>query len=83
MTTPAHPAPEAPRDLVGIGIGPFNLSLAALADPLTDLDAVFYDRRPAFHWHPGLLIDGPRVQVPFLAALVPLAAPLTDLDAVF
>uniref|UniRef100_UPI0018F31F32 lysine N(6)-hydroxylase/L-ornithine N(5)-oxygenase family protein n=1 Tax=Streptomyces sp. CRB46 TaxID=2682613 RepID=UPI0018F31F32 len=52
-----------------------NLSLAALADPLTDLDAVFYDQRPAFHWHPGLLIDGARVQVPFLADLVTLADP--------
>ena len=52
---------ETPRDLVGIGIGPFNLSLAALADPLTGLNTVFYDQRPAFHWHPGLLIEGARV----------------------
>ncbi|MFI9378329.1 lysine N(6)-hydroxylase/L-ornithine N(5)-oxygenase family protein [Streptomyces parvulus] len=66
---------DAPRDLVGIGIGPFNLSLAALADPLAGLDAVFYDQRPAFHWHPGLLIEGARVQVPFLADLVTLADP--------
>ncbi|MET9257899.1 lysine N(6)-hydroxylase/L-ornithine N(5)-oxygenase family protein [Streptomyces sp. NPDC048182] len=68
-------APDTPRDLVGIGIGPFNLSLAALADPLPGLDAVFYDRRPAFHWHPGLLIDGARIQVPYLADLVTLADP--------
>ncbi|WP_256967364.1 lysine N(6)-hydroxylase/L-ornithine N(5)-oxygenase family protein, partial [Streptomyces caniscabiei] len=52
-TTPAHdqPDPEAPRDLVGIGIGPANLSLAALAHPLAELDAVFYERRPGFDWH--------------------------------
>ncbi|GGS22645.1 SidA/IucD/PvdA family monooxygenase [Streptomyces griseoviridis] len=68
----------APHDLVGIGIGPFNLSLAALAHPLTGLDAVFYDQRPAFHWHPGLLIDGARLQVPFLADLVTLADPTSD-----
>ncbi|MFF5102407.1 lysine N(6)-hydroxylase/L-ornithine N(5)-oxygenase family protein [Streptomyces sp. NPDC000134] len=66
---------DTPRDLVGIGIGPFNLSLAALAHPLHGLDAVFYDQRPAFHWHPGLLIDGARLQVPFLADLVTLADP--------
>ncbi|MFJ9727236.1 lysine N(6)-hydroxylase/L-ornithine N(5)-oxygenase family protein [Streptomyces sp. NPDC101209] len=72
---PPHHEPDAPRDLVGIGIGPFNLSLAALADPLTGLDAVFYDQRPAFDWHPGLLIDGARIQVPFLADLVTLADP--------
>ncbi|MFF4254582.1 lysine N(6)-hydroxylase/L-ornithine N(5)-oxygenase family protein [Streptomyces sp. NPDC001663] len=78
-TTPAphppHHEPDAPRDLVGIGIGPFNLSLAALAHPLAELDSVFYDQRPAFDWHRGLLIDGARIQVPFLADLVTLADP--------
>ncbi|MEU9729856.1 SidA/IucD/PvdA family monooxygenase [Streptomyces sp. NPDC048002] len=69
------PTPETPRDLVGIGIGPFNLSFAALAHPLGELDTVFYDQRPAFDWHPGLLIDGTTVQVPFLADLVTLADP--------
>ncbi|MZD05598.1 SidA/IucD/PvdA family monooxygenase, partial [Streptomyces sp. SID5785] len=62
-------------DLVGIGIGPFNLSLAALAHPLTELDTAFYEQRTAFHWHPGLLIDGATLQVPFLADLVTLADP--------
>ncbi|MER6849002.1 SidA/IucD/PvdA family monooxygenase [Streptomyces flaveolus] len=75
MNTPAHHTPDTPRDLVGVGIGPSNLSLAALADPLPALDAVFYDQRPAFHWHPGQLIDGARVQVPFLADLVTLVDP--------
>ncbi|MFI9830607.1 lysine N(6)-hydroxylase/L-ornithine N(5)-oxygenase family protein [Streptomyces sp. NPDC051913] len=74
--TPPHPhEPDAPRDLVGIGIGPFNLSLAALAQPLAELDTVFYEQHPAFDWHPGLLIDGARIQVPFLADLVTLADP--------
>lgn len=78
---PAHPprhTPEAPCDLVGIGIGPFNLSLAALAHPLGGLDAVFFDRRPRFSWHPGQLIDGARVQVPFLADLVSLVDPASE-----
>ncbi|MFE7647058.1 lysine N(6)-hydroxylase/L-ornithine N(5)-oxygenase family protein [Streptomyces phaeoluteigriseus] len=75
MNTPPHPASDTPRDLVGIGIGPSNLSLAALAQPLAELDAVFYEQRPTFDWHPGLLIDGARVQVPFLADLVTLADP--------
>ncbi|MFE6332571.1 lysine N(6)-hydroxylase/L-ornithine N(5)-oxygenase family protein [Streptomyces sp. NPDC057798] len=69
------PTPDTPRDLVGIGIGPFNLSLAALAHPLTELDTVFYDQRPAFTWHPGLLIEGATIQVPFLADLVTLVDP--------
>ncbi|NKI41329.1 lysine N(6)-hydroxylase/L-ornithine N(5)-oxygenase family protein [Streptomyces physcomitrii] len=65
----------APHDLVGIGIGPFNLSLAALAQPLTTLGTAFYDQNPAFAWHPGLLIEGTTLQVPFLADLVTLADP--------
>ncbi|MFR9795625.1 lysine N(6)-hydroxylase/L-ornithine N(5)-oxygenase family protein [Streptomyces sp. MS06] len=75
MTNPPPTTPDTPRDLVGVGIGPFNLSLAALAHPLTGLDTAFYEQQPAFHWHPGLLIDGARVQVPFLADLVTLADP--------
>ncbi|QUW82651.1 SidA/IucD/PvdA family monooxygenase [Streptomyces mirabilis] len=72
---PPRHEPDAPRDLVGIGIGPFNLSLAALAHPLSELDSVFYEQRPGFDWHPGLLIDGATLQVPFLADLVTLADP--------
>ncbi|MCQ4081464.1 SidA/IucD/PvdA family monooxygenase [Streptomyces sp. RB6PN25] len=62
-------------DLLGIGIGPFNLSLAALADTTPHLHTAFYDQRPAFHWHPGLLIEGTTLQVPFLADLVTLVDP--------
>ena len=75
MTNPPHHEPDTPRDLVGIGIGPCNLSLAALAHPLAELDAVFYEQRPRFDWHPGLLIEGATIQVPFLADLVTLADP--------
>ncbi|GGK01787.1 monooxygenase [Streptomyces camponoticapitis] len=67
---------DQPHDLVGIGIGPFNLSLAALADGVHGgLAATFFDQRPAFHWHPGLLLDGTTLQVPFLADLVTLVDP--------
>ncbi|MFC4030408.1 SidA/IucD/PvdA family monooxygenase [Streptomyces polygonati] len=72
---PAAPGAEEPYDLLGIGVGPFNLSLAALADGIPGLTAAFYDQGPAFHWHPGLLIDGALLQVPFLADLVTLADP--------
>ncbi|MDQ0990311.1 lysine N(6)-hydroxylase/L-ornithine N(5)-oxygenase family protein [Streptomyces sp. V3I7] len=78
MAHPPHHEPAAPRDLTGIGIGPFNLSLAALAQPLTQLDTVFYEQRPRFDWHPGLLIEGTTLQVPFLADLVTLADPTSN-----
>ncbi|MET7367211.1 SidA/IucD/PvdA family monooxygenase [Streptomyces sp. NPDC005566] len=76
-----RPTPDQPHDLIGIGIGPFNLSLAALAHTIpTTPDhprptTAFYEQRPRFHWHPGLLIDGATLQVPFLADLVTLADP--------
>ncbi|QWF76834.1 lysine N(6)-hydroxylase/L-ornithine N(5)-oxygenase family protein [Amycolatopsis sp. CA-230715] len=69
-----------PLDLAGIGIGPFNLSLAALAHPVTGLRAAFFDRRPEFRWHPGLLLPGTTLQVPFLADLVSLADPTNPLS---
>ncbi|MFF3753537.1 lysine N(6)-hydroxylase/L-ornithine N(5)-oxygenase family protein [Streptomyces sp. NPDC002018] len=62
-------------DLVGVGIGPFNLSLAALCDGAPELRTLFLDARPAFSWHPGLLMEGTTLQVPFLADLVTMADP--------
>ncbi|MFJ9677475.1 lysine N(6)-hydroxylase/L-ornithine N(5)-oxygenase family protein [Streptomyces sp. NPDC101194] len=79
MTDLPTPEKRRPHDLVGIGIGPFNLSLAALAHGIPPtphpLTTAFYEQRPSFHWHPGLLIDGASLQVPFLADLVTLADP--------
>lgn len=62
-------------DIVGIGIGPFNLGLAALSDPVNDVDAVFLDTADEFRWHPGMMIEGATIQVPFLADLVTMADP--------
>ncbi|MEU3495819.1 lysine N(6)-hydroxylase/L-ornithine N(5)-oxygenase family protein [Kitasatospora cineracea] len=67
--------PPEPYDLIGVGIGPFNLSLAALADRAETVSALFLDARPEFRWHPGMLVDGARMQVPFLADLVTLVDP--------
>jgi putrescine N-hydroxylase len=70
------PTPATPvLDLLGVGIGPFNLSLAALLDPVGDVDALFLDEHDRFSWHPGLLIEGTTTQVPFLADLVSLVDP--------
>jgi lysine N6-hydroxylase len=62
------------HDVIGIGLGPFNLGLAALLDPL-DVDAVFFDDKDSFVWHPGLMLPDAEIQVPFLADLVTLADP--------
>lgn len=60
-------------DVIGIGIGPFNLGLAALSEEVDEIDALFFERSEAFHWHPGMLIEGTTLQVPFLADLVSMA----------
>ncbi|MFJ4219017.1 lysine N(6)-hydroxylase/L-ornithine N(5)-oxygenase family protein [Curtobacterium luteum] len=63
------------HDLVGIGIGPFNLGLACLTEPLDHLDAVFLDQADGFAWHHGMMLDDATIQVPFLADLVTMADP--------
>jgi len=70
-----HEREPAEYDVVGVGIGPFNLSLAALADGVDGLSALFLDGRPEFTWHPGLMFDDARLQVSFLADLVSLVDP--------
>lgn len=67
-------------DLTGIGIGPFNLGLAALLSRHSEVTGVFLERKPAFRWHEGLLLPGTTLQVPFLADLVTLADPTHPLS---
>lgn len=62
-------------DLVGIGIGPFNLGLACLSEPLDDVDALFLDESDGFAWHHGMMFDDATIQVPFLADMVSMADP--------
>ncbi len=62
-------------DIIGIGIGPFNLGLAALLEPITEISALFLDQSEGFDWHPGLMLDNATLQVPFMADLVTMADP--------
>jgi len=65
-------------DIIGIGIGPFNLGLAALCHSIPELDCLFIEKNKEFNWHPGLMIPGTKLQVPFYADLVTLANPKSD-----
>jgi lysine N6-hydroxylase len=67
--------PERLWDALGVGVGPFNLSVAALADGLPKLRLRFFEQRKEFHWHPGLLFPEATIQVSFLKDLVTLADP--------
>ena len=77
-STTQRVAAEEVFDIVGIGIGPFNLGMAALAHPLVqsnELKAIFFDENEAFCWHPGVMFSNSTIQVPFMADLVSLADP--------
>jgi lysine N6-hydroxylase len=63
------------HDFIGIGLGPFNLGLACLTDPVEELDGVFLEARDELAWHPGMMLDEATLQVPFLADLVTMADP--------
>lgn len=62
-------------DVVGVGVGPFNLSVAALLHPLDSLLSCFLESRPEFQWHPGLLFPESTIQVSYLKDLVTPADP--------
>ena len=64
-------------DLVGIGIGPFNLSLAALAEP-TKLRTIFLERKNCFSWHPDFMLPNGQLQVSPLKDCVTLADPTSQ-----
>jgi lysine N6-hydroxylase len=62
-------------DFVGIGLGPFNLGLACLTEPIAELDGVFLESKPNFAWHSGMFLEGAHLQTPFMSDLVTLADP--------
>lgn len=63
---------------MGVGLGPFNLSTAALLDPVKKLTTRFFERATEFQWHPGLLFPDATIQVSFLKDLVTLADPTSS-----
>lgn len=67
-------------DIAGIGIGPFNLGLAALLSRHPKVNCAFLERKAEFHWHEGLLLPGTTLQVPFFADLVTMADPTHPLS---
>ncbi|BAH50579.1 lysine N(6)-hydroxylase/L-ornithine N(5)-oxygenase family protein [Rhodococcus opacus] len=69
-------------DIVGVGFGPSNLSLAiAVAEhnsacpPGERIGALFFESQDRFSWHPGMLLDGATMQVAFPKDLVTLRNP--------
>jgi len=51
-------------DVLGVGLGPSNLALAgALGEMHPRASALFLERQPRVSWHPGMMLEGARVQI--------------------
>jgi lysine N6-hydroxylase len=46
--------PEKSFDIIGIGIGPFNLGLSALLHKIPQMTRIFFDESNKFNWHHGM-----------------------------
>jgi lysine N6-hydroxylase len=66
---------NTPYDLLGIGIGPFNLSLAALLSPLQELKTHFFEQKPSFTWHSEIMFADSTMQTTYLKDLVTPVSP--------
>lgn len=63
-------------DLVGIGFGPANLSLAITnRESGYPLNCRYIDPKESFSWHPGMLLNTSRLQVTFLKDLITIVNP--------
>ncbi|WP_295462837.1 lysine N(6)-hydroxylase/L-ornithine N(5)-oxygenase family protein [uncultured Pseudomonas sp.] len=69
---------EQVHDYIGIGFGPSNLALAIAADEQAaerQIQGCFIERKPAFSWHEGMLLEGSTMQISFLKDLATLRNP--------
>lgn len=67
-------------DIVGVGLGPSNLSLAAMLEGSAECHSargsyVFFERNATVSWHQGQLFPGSTLQNSFVRDLVTLADP--------
>ncbi|MGO2683806.1 MAG: lysine N(6)-hydroxylase/L-ornithine N(5)-oxygenase family protein [Microbacterium sp.] len=94
IETPKRAVVAAPRasrstpdkvDVLGVGFGPANLSLAitieehnATVPAAERVSAHFIEVQPRFGWHDGMLLPGATMQISFLKDLVSLRAPTSS-----
>lgn len=68
------------HDIIGVGFGPSNLSLAIALDECARRSRLkcaplFVEKQPHFTWHGGMLLPGSDMQMSFLKDLVSLRDP--------
>lgn len=66
---------EKLTDIIGIGVGPFNLSIAALLEQTPSLTSCFLEHKKSFIWHEGLMLPNTYMQTSYLKDLVTAVAP--------
>lgn len=75
-SVPCGDGRDAELDYIGIGFGPSNLALAVAADELIpNKTGLFLERSETFQWHPGMMLNGARMQISFLKDLATLRNP--------
>lgn len=62
-------------ELVGLGLGPFHLSLASLSEKAVDVKTLFLEKKSAFSWHPELMFEDADMQTSCLKDLVTASDP--------
>ncbi|UFQ18658.1 MULTISPECIES: lysine N(6)-hydroxylase/L-ornithine N(5)-oxygenase family protein [Streptomyces] len=71
------------HDVVGIGFGPSNLSLAIALEEhgvnvsARPVNAAFFERQPSFGWHRNMLLPSTTMQVSFLKDLATFRNPVS------
>ena len=60
---------SACKELLGIGLGPSNLSLAALLHPVEE-KIHFLEKKSEFQWHPEIMFGDSTMQTSYLKDLV-------------
>ncbi|MBS4729808.1 SidA/IucD/PvdA family monooxygenase [Mycobacterium sp. SM1] len=76
---PASAQTDSGIDFIGIGFGPSNLALAVAADEIVpSCRGLFLERSPSFQWHPGMMLDGAKMQISFLKDLATLRNPASQ-----
>lgn len=82
-STPGGPEDDETYDLIGVGFGPSNLTLAiALHDALEVRTpggrtprVLFLERQEDFGWHRGMLLPGTKMQISFIKDLATMRNP--------
>src|SRR5690242_15575313 len=70
-------------ELVGIGFGPSNLSLAIALEeygastPQNPVTSHFFERQPTFGWHRNMLLPSTTMQISFLKDLATYRDPVS------